>query len=160
MLARGRHVALYRSLSLPTASLDELKEAVIVAAAAEEVWLGAANPESVLHTNLKTGLKSNPDQNKDSEGNVNGEEKSVRCVGRPRRVRLKGVDLDHASYVMKFTSHTHLVLPTKAGWLVGWDMRTGERAGGKPTFLRPSFIHSSSSCLPTHRHWFSFLMMG
>ena len=54
-----------------------------------------------------------------------------RSVGAVRSTALEEVDLDHASYVMKFTSHTHLVLPTKGGRLVGWDLRTGERAGGE-----------------------------
>lgn len=46
-----------------------------------------------------------------------------------RIVRLDDVDLDHASYVMKFTSRRHLVLPTKAGELVGWDTRMSARSG-------------------------------
>ncbi|EJC97852.1 uncharacterized protein FOMMEDRAFT_171265 [Fomitiporia mediterranea MF3/22] len=50
-------------------------------------------------------------------------------VARPHPVRLDDVDLDHASYIMKFTSRRHLVLPTKAGELVGWDTRTKTCAG-------------------------------
>ena len=50
-------------------------------------------------------------------------------VAHPRPVRLSDVDLDHASYIMKFTSQRHLVLPTKSGELVGWDTKTGSRAG-------------------------------
>ena len=50
-------------------------------------------------------------------------------VAHPRPVRLADVDLDHASYIMKFTSQRHLVLPTKSGELVGWDVRTGVCAG-------------------------------
>lgn len=46
-----------------------------------------------------------------------------------RIVRLNDVDLDHASYVMKFTSRRHLVLPTKAGELIGWDTRKSARSG-------------------------------
>lgn len=46
-----------------------------------------------------------------------------------RIVRLADIDLDHASYVMKFTSRRHLVLPTKAGELVGWDTRSSARSG-------------------------------
>ncbi|KAH8114396.1 hypothetical protein DFH11DRAFT_1877694 [Phellopilus nigrolimitatus] len=52
-----------------------------------------------------------------------------KSVASPRIVRLENVDLDHASYVMKFTSRRHLVLPTKAGELIGWDTRTSARAG-------------------------------
>ncbi|KAI5119398.1 hypothetical protein M0805_005941 [Coniferiporia weirii] len=51
------------------------------------------------------------------------------CVTEPRIVRLDNVDLDHASYVMKFTSRRHLVLPTKAGELIGWDTRSSSPAG-------------------------------
>lgn len=50
-------------------------------------------------------------------------------IGAPRTVPLANVDLDHASYVMKFTSRRHLVLPTKGGRLVGWDMHTRKEAG-------------------------------
>ncbi|KAL5501724.1 hypothetical protein ACEPAH_8984 [Sanghuangporus vaninii] len=50
-------------------------------------------------------------------------------VARPRPVRLSDVDLDHASYIMKFTSQRHLVLPTKSGELVGWDTKTGASSG-------------------------------
>lgn len=50
-------------------------------------------------------------------------------IGAPRIVPLANVDLDHASYVMKFTSRRHLVLPTKGGRLVGWDMHARKEAG-------------------------------
>ncbi|THH08463.1 hypothetical protein EW145_g2700 [Phellinidium pouzarii] len=51
------------------------------------------------------------------------------CVAKAHVVRLDNVVLDHASYVMKFTSRNHLVLPTKDGELIGWDTRTSSRAG-------------------------------
>lgn len=52
-----------------------------------------------------------------------------KCLSCARVVQLRNVDLDHASYVMKFTSRRHLVLPTKNGQLIGWDTRSSDYAG-------------------------------
>lgn len=50
-------------------------------------------------------------------------------VAPPKVVKLRDMQLDQFSYVMKFSSGRHLVLPTGDGKLVGWDMKKNNCVG-------------------------------